>query len=62
MLRQAGYGSLSIGTFANQPGVVRPVKTGIQFFQQVTGFPLARERRKAKVLLVWRSQAICGDL
>ena len=34
--------------------IVIPVKTGIQLFQRLTRFPLARERRKAKVLnVVW---------
>ena len=28
------------------------MKTGIQLFQRLTGFPLARERRKAKVLIL----------
>jgi hypothetical protein len=30
--------------------IVIPVKTGIQLFQRLAGFLLARERRKAKVL------------
>ena len=30
-------------TFAHKLGVVIPVKTGIQSFQQLTGFPLTRE-------------------
>lgn len=36
--------------FVNQPGIVMPVKTGIQSFQGVIEFPLAREGRKANVL------------
>jgi hypothetical protein len=34
--------------------IVIPAKTGIQLFQQLTGFPLARERRKAKVLYLFQ--------
>ena len=39
--------------------IVIPVKTGIHIFQRLTGFPLARERRKAKVLFTKTCQA--GD-
>jgi len=43
--------------------IVIPVKTGIQLFQRLTGFPLARERRKAKVLKEKKlqSQALAAD-
>ena len=41
------YSGLSLETL-----IVIPVKTGINLFQRLTGFPLARERRKAKVLVL----------
>ena len=42
-------------------GIVVPVKMGIQSFQRVTGFPVARERRNAKVLAIKGfSRTWCG--
>jgi hypothetical protein len=44
------YAQNKLSGLSLNPKFVIPANAGIQYFQQLTGFPLAREWRKAKVL------------